>query len=66
MAETSNVKHTVEVSAKVIRADGTVHDLGVIAAQHKSVLKRLHWRLFGHSQAQRRIAAANAHPSVAR
>lgn len=36
---------SVEWSAVVIRADGTVEDLGVIAYHHKNPLRRLAWRL---------------------
>lgn len=33
------------VEAKIIRADGTVEDLGVIAYWHRNPLRRLAWRL---------------------
>lgn len=34
-----------ELSAKVIRANGKVEDLGVISYWHKNPLRRLVWRL---------------------
>lgn len=34
------------ISAKVFNADGTLkHDLGVVGYWHKSILKRLAWRV---------------------
>lgn len=35
----------VSVEARVIRADGTVEELGTIAYWHKNPLRRLAWRL---------------------
>jgi hypothetical protein len=35
----------LEVSAVIIRADGTREDLGTIQYWHKSVLKRIFWRI---------------------
>lgn len=35
----------VSVEAKVIRADGTVEDLGAIAFWHANPLRRLQWKL---------------------
>lgn len=36
---------SASVEAKVIRADGTVEDLGTISYWHQNPLKRLAWRL---------------------
>lgn len=33
------------IEAKVIRADGTVEDLGVVSYYHKNPLRRALWRL---------------------
>lgn len=35
----------ITVEARVIRADGTVEDLGQIAYWHRNPLKRLAWRI---------------------
>lgn len=35
----------VSFEAKVIRKDGTVEDLGVVAYWHKNPLRRLAWRV---------------------
>lgn len=35
----------VSVEAKVIRADGRVEDLGVVAFWHRNPFKRLAWRI---------------------
>lgn len=35
----------VSIEARVIRADGTVEDLGAIAFWHRNPLKRLAWRI---------------------
>jgi len=37
---------SAELRAVVIRADGTVEDLGMIAYWHKNPLKRLAWRVY--------------------
>jgi hypothetical protein len=36
---------SVSVSARVIRADGRVEDLGTVAYWHRNPLKRWAWRL---------------------
>jgi hypothetical protein len=42
----SGAKQEIRVSAKVIRADGSVKkDLGVVGYWHKNPLKRLIWRI---------------------
>lgn len=41
MTARPNLKH-IEMSAVVIRADGTVEDLGVIAEWHKNPIRRLY------------------------
>lgn len=38
---------SVAVEARIIRADGTVEELGTIAYHHRNPLKRLVWRLSG-------------------
>jgi hypothetical protein len=35
----------VSVEARIIRADGSVEDLGAIAYWHRNPLKRLAWRI---------------------
>ncbi len=35
----------VSVEAKVIRADGRIEDLGVVAYWHRNPFKRLAWRI---------------------
>lgn len=35
----------VSIEARVIRADGTVEELGAIAYWHRNPLKRLAWRI---------------------
>ena len=40
----SQVKQ-MELSARIIRADGTIEDLGTIQYWHKNPLKRLLWRI---------------------
>lgn len=42
---TSQPVKQASVEAKIIRADGTVVDLGVIAYYHKNPFKRLGWRI---------------------
>jgi len=44
----------VQIAATIIRADGTVEELGVIADS------KWYWRLFGKRFSDRRIKRANA------
>lgn len=58
----SNVK-SAEILMTIIRADGTVEEIGSVAYYHKNPLKRLHHRLFVKPKVEKRIAEANAlHP----
>ncbi len=47
MTEQKATSHIQEatIEAKVIRANGTVEDLGVISYWHRNPLRRLWWRL---------------------
>lgn len=46
-------------SAVITRADGTVVDVGVIAAHYRSPWRRLWWRLWGLPAVNRRIKRIN-------
>lgn len=35
----------MELSARIVRADGTIEDLGTIQYWHKNPIKRLLWRI---------------------
>jgi hypothetical protein len=48
-----------EFHAVITRADGSVEDLGVIAATYKNPFKRAWWRMWGRPRADQRIARAN-------
>lgn len=48
-----------ELRMVVTRADGTVHDHGVVSAYYRNPAKRLWWRLIGAPRANRRIAKSN-------
>jgi hypothetical protein len=48
-----------EFHAVITRADGSVEDLGVIAATYKNPLRRVWWRIWGKPRATRRIDRAN-------
>jgi hypothetical protein len=54
-----NLPHNTEVRLKAIRADGSEHDLGVVAAHYHNPLKNHWWRWIGSRLAARRIRAAN-------
>ena len=41
------------------RADGSVDNIGIIAAHYRNPLKRLWWNLFGSPRANHRINKAN-------
>lgn len=43
----------------VRRADGTVHDHGLVEASFKNPIKQAWWRLIGKPLANRRIAKSN-------
>lgn len=42
---TASTVTSVSVEGRVIRADGTVEELGTLAAWHSSPLRRLKWRI---------------------
>jgi hypothetical protein len=43
----------------VTRADGTVHDHGVVSAHYDNPARQLWWELVGRRLADRRIARSN-------
>lgn len=43
----------------VTRADGTVHDHGIVSAYYRNPIKRLWWKHVGRPRANRRIAKSN-------
>lgn len=49
----------VEIHAKVIRADGTVDDLGIVNASYKSPWRQAYWRCVRKPLVDRRIRQAN-------
>jgi len=44
IASNAKVKQ-MEISARIVRADGTIEDLGTIQYWHKNPIKRLLWRI---------------------
>lgn len=46
----------------VTRADGTIHDHGIVSAHYKSPIKQAWWRLIGKPLADRRIRRSNRTP----
>jgi hypothetical protein len=58
--ETASAHHSIELSAVITRADGTVEDLGVIAAHHTREHHWLDWLEHGKPKAEKAIADANA------
>lgn len=59
--DVSSAPRVTEVSAVIIRADGTVHDIGLIVHDDPRLHRRLWWRVVGKRRSERRIAAANAY-----
>ena len=59
MPHSANADSDGEFRAVITRADGSVEDLGVVAATYKSPVKRLWWRMWGKPHADRRIDRAN-------
>lgn len=51
----------VELRMVVTRADGTVHDHGVVSAHYRNPLRQAWWTLVGQHLANRRIARSNRH-----
>ena len=47
------------LSAVIIRADGTVEDVGVISASYSNPLRQMWWETVGRRLAARRTARAN-------
>ena len=58
-------KANVELSARIIRADGTVEELGIIAAHHDSRWKQWRWDHIGKPLADARIRRANRRAQAA-
>ncbi|MFI5880810.1 hypothetical protein [Streptomyces sp. NPDC051554] len=54
-----DVPHSSELRMVIKRADGTVEDHGVVAAQYSSPLRAAWWELVGRRLANRRIARSN-------
>jgi hypothetical protein len=48
-----------ELRLTIIRADGTVHDLGLTAAHYRNPLRRAWWNHVGKRLSARRHTAAN-------
>lgn len=59
MQTDSKTASSATISAVITRADGTVVDVGVIAAGYANPLKQLWWNQVGKRLAERRIARAN-------
>lgn len=51
----------IQVFATVIRANGTVEDLGLIDARYEDEAKQLKWLAFDKPLADERIRLANQH-----
>jgi hypothetical protein len=52
-----------ELRMVVRRADGTIHDHGIVSAHYRNPLKQAWWRLVGRPLANRRIRRSNRHVS---
>lgn len=59
MAHRAKAESDQQFHAVITRADGSVEDLGVVAATYKSPFRRLWWRIHGKPRADQRIARAN-------
>lgn len=57
-AQASSIS-SVEIKAKIIRANGDVEDLGIINAEYKNLLKAIYWKLIGHPLSILRIKKLN-------
>lgn len=64
MPESSEVEANIELSAIIIRADGTREDVGVIAAQYIDDVKQSRWDKIGQALADKRIRKANTQKEV--
>lgn len=45
MFQTRGKVSSTQISAKIIRADGSIEDLGIISYWHKSFFKRLRFKI---------------------
>ena len=50
---------SITISHRIVRADGSVEELGVTNASFKNPLKQAWWTLVGSRLAERRIRKAN-------
>ena len=57
----ATVPASVTVDLVLVRADGTVHNLGVCSAHYTNPLKQAWWLLVGQHRANHRIRRANRH-----
>lgn len=55
----ASVPHSSELRMTVIRADGTIHDHGVVDAHYRNPLKQGWWILVRRPLADRRIRRSN-------
>ncbi|WP_393075349.1 hypothetical protein [Streptomyces sp. LN704] len=55
----ASVPHSSELRMVVTRADGTVHDHGVVDAHYRNPLKQAWWILVRRPLANRRIRVSN-------
>ncbi|MGV9427073.1 hypothetical protein ACWDO7_22655 [Streptomyces sp. NPDC003656] len=55
----ADVPHSSELRMVVRRVDGTVEDLGIVAAHYSSRWRAAWWRCVGRPLANRRIARSN-------
>ncbi len=57
----AQVPSATELRMVVRRADGTVHDHGVVSAHYRNPIRQAWWDLIGRRLADRRIARSNLH-----
>ncbi|MFI1535561.1 hypothetical protein [Streptomyces anandii] len=58
-SDRASAPHSSELRMVVRRADGTVHDHGVVDAYYRNPIKQAWWRLVGKPLANRRIRRSN-------
>lgn len=58
-ATDTRIPHSATITATIIRADGTVEHVGVVAAGYDNPVKQLWWDHVGRRLSERRIRKTN-------
>lgn len=64
VSSTASPVKSAEITMTIIRADGTVEEIGAVSYYHRNPLRRLHHRLFVKPKVEQAIKDANSRVAV--